>query len=204
LYESTTKYKASADKKRRDIEFEEGDFMWAIMTKDKFPIGEYKKLVACKLGLVEIVEKINLNVYRLKLPSHIKTSDVFNVKHLVSFIGDSSDEYVNSRANSHQLWEDDVDQIESEFMRMNGNDASVKTPQRIVTRSQTRKTEEDRSNGLSARLNPLLAKKDPEHSIRRPFTPHPDGRVILLHFTVLLVLVLPVTYPVRTRSRVLA
>ena len=59
------------------------DFMLAILTKDRFPVGEYNKLVAPKVGPVEIVEKINPNAYQLKLPSHIKTSDVFNVKHLV-------------------------------------------------------------------------------------------------------------------------
>jgi hypothetical protein len=38
LQESTAKYNASADKKRRAVEFEEGDFVWAILTKDRFPM----------------------------------------------------------------------------------------------------------------------------------------------------------------------
>jgi hypothetical protein len=100
LEESIAKYKASADKKRQAVEFEEGDFLWAILIKERFLVGEYNKLAPCKVGPVEIIEKINLNAYRLKLPSHIKTSDVFNVKHLVPFIGDSSDEDANSRMNS--------------------------------------------------------------------------------------------------------
>jgi hypothetical protein len=154
LQESTVKYKASADKKRRTIEFEEGDFIWAILTKDRFLVGEYNKLAACKVGLVEIVKKINLNAYQLKLPSHIKTFDVFNVKNLVPFIGDSSDEDANSRVNSLQPGEDDVDQIALEFRRTNGNDVSVKTPKRMVTCLQTRRTEEDRPDSLSACLDP--------------------------------------------------
>ena len=109
LQESTAKYKASADKKRRAVEFEEGDFVWAILTKDKFPVGEYNMLVARKVGPIEIIKKINPNAYQLKLPSHIKTSDVFNVKHLVLFIDDSSDEDANSRMNFLQPGEDDVD-----------------------------------------------------------------------------------------------
>ena len=88
LQESTVKYKAEADKKWCPLEFEEGDFVWAILTKDRFPVGEYNKLVACKIGPVKIMKKINSNAYQLKLPSHIKTSDVFNVKHLVPFIED--------------------------------------------------------------------------------------------------------------------
>jgi hypothetical protein len=102
--------------------------MWAILTKDRFPVGEYNKLAARKVDPVEIIEKINLNAYQLKLPSHIKTSNVFNVKHLAPFINDSSDEDANSRTNFLQLGEDDVDQIASKFMKMNMNDVSVKTP----------------------------------------------------------------------------
>ncbi|GJV80391.1 hypothetical protein Tco_1516261 [Tanacetum coccineum] len=93
--------KADADQKRRQVDFEVGDFVWAILTKDRFPVGEYNKLSAKKIGPLEIVEKINSNAYRLKLPSHIRCSDVFNVKHLLPYHGDSSDDdpVVNSRAN---------------------------------------------------------------------------------------------------------
>jgi hypothetical protein len=109
LQESTTKYNVNVDKKRQVVEFKEGDFVWAILTKDRFPVGEYNKLAARKVGPIEIIEKINPNAYRLKLPSHIKTSDVFNIKHLVPFIDDSLDEDANSRTNSLQLGKDDVD-----------------------------------------------------------------------------------------------
>ena len=60
LQESTVKYKASADKKRRAVEFEEGDFVLAILTKDRFPMGEYNKLAARKVGPVEIIKMIDL------------------------------------------------------------------------------------------------------------------------------------------------
>jgi hypothetical protein len=128
--------------------------VWAILTKDRFPVGEYNKLTARKVGPIEIITKINPNAYRLKLPSHIKTSDVFNVKHLVPFIEDSSEEDTNSRTNSLQPREDDVDQIASEFMKTNRSDVSVKTPRRMVTHSQTQRTREHRPDGPSARLDP--------------------------------------------------
>ncbi|GKC98511.1 putative reverse transcriptase domain-containing protein [Tanacetum coccineum] len=56
---------------------------------------------AKKIGPLKIVEKINSNAYRLKLPSHIRYFDVFKVKHLLPYHGDSSDDdlVVNSRAN---------------------------------------------------------------------------------------------------------
>ncbi|PKI67058.1 hypothetical protein CRG98_012596 [Punica granatum] len=64
-------------------------------------------LAGRKIGLVEVIEKINSNPYRLKLPSHIRIADVFNVKHLVPYTGDSSDND-KSRANSLHPWENDA------------------------------------------------------------------------------------------------
>ncbi|GJW84105.1 hypothetical protein Tco_0157250 [Tanacetum coccineum] len=81
LVRANSKYKQDADKKRRHVDLN------AVTSK--------------KIGPLEIVEKINSNAYRLKLPSHIRCSDVFNVKHLLPYHGDSSDDdpVVNSRAN---------------------------------------------------------------------------------------------------------
>ncbi|GJZ94043.1 putative nucleotidyltransferase, ribonuclease H [Tanacetum coccineum] len=51
LVRANSKYKQDADHKRRHVDFEEGDFLWAILTKDHFPVGEYDKLSAKKIGL---------------------------------------------------------------------------------------------------------------------------------------------------------
>ncbi|GJR26973.1 putative reverse transcriptase domain-containing protein [Tanacetum coccineum] len=103
LVAATAKYKEKSDQKRRAVDFDVGDFVWAILTKDRFPAHEYSKLAAKKIGPVEIVEKINPNAYRLRLPSHVRTSYVFNVKHLIPFLGDSSsnedDAVPDSRSN---------------------------------------------------------------------------------------------------------
>lgn len=109
---ATAKYKEQADQKRRAVDYDVGDFVWAILTKDRFPAYDYSKLAAKKIGPVEIVEKINSNAYRLRLPSHVHTSDVFNVKHLVPFMGDSfSDE------------DDAVPDSRSNLLYPGGNDA---------------------------------------------------------------------------------
>jgi hypothetical protein len=72
-------------------------------------VGEYNKLAARKIIMLQIVDNINPHAYRLKLPNHICTSDVFDVKHLVPYHGgNSDDEFVNSRANSLHLGEDDA------------------------------------------------------------------------------------------------
>ena len=116
LEKAAEKYKDFADRKRRHVEFDVGDYVWAVLTKDRFSAGEYNKLSARKIGPLEIIEKINPNAYRLKLPSHIRTADVFNVKHLIPYTGDNSDDD-NSRANSVQPGEDDeVDLVANRFL----------------------------------------------------------------------------------------
>ncbi|GJR45653.1 putative nucleotidyltransferase, ribonuclease H [Tanacetum coccineum] len=97
-----------------------------VLTKDHFPVGEYNKLSAKKTGSLEIVEKINSNAYRLKLPSHIRCSNVFNMKHLLPYHGDSFDDdlVVKSRAN---------------FVYPGGNDAGPRS-QLAVLKLGTRRT----------------------------------------------------------------
>ncbi|GJW69897.1 putative reverse transcriptase domain-containing protein [Tanacetum coccineum] len=110
LVRANSKYKQDSDQKRRHVDFEVGDFVRAVLTKDRFLVGEFNKLSAKKIGLLEIVKKINSNAYRLKLPSHIQCSDVFNVKHLLPYHGDSSDDDLvgNSRTNFVYPWGNDA------------------------------------------------------------------------------------------------
>ncbi|PKI58591.1 hypothetical protein CRG98_021054 [Punica granatum] len=116
---ATMKYKAIADRRRRHVEFEVGDFVWAVPTKDRFSVGDYHKLAARKIGPVEVIEKINSNAYWLKLPSHIRTADVFNVKHLVPYTGDSSDDD-DLRANSlHPRENDAAENLASRYLEKN-------------------------------------------------------------------------------------
>ncbi|VFR03504.1 unnamed protein product [Cuscuta campestris] len=40
IEESNNNYKARVDKRRRQVVFDVGDFVWAVLTKDRFPVGE--------------------------------------------------------------------------------------------------------------------------------------------------------------------
>ena len=116
LLKSNEKYKQSADKKRRSVDFREGDLVYAVLTKDRFPVGAYNKLKARKIGPVEIVKRINDNAYKLKLPEDVYSSDVFNVKHLIPYHEDEQfpeEELLNSRTNFSQPGEDDAGQDRS-------------------------------------------------------------------------------------------
>ncbi|KAE8729833.1 hypothetical protein F3Y22_tig00003151pilonHSYRG00058 [Hibiscus syriacus] len=100
IHESNTKYKTRVDNHRRRVLFDVGDFVLAVLTRDRFLVGEYNKLKDRKIGPCEVMQKINDNAYRLRLPSHLKTSDVFNVKHLSHCFVDSDDTTPNSRTSS--------------------------------------------------------------------------------------------------------
>ena len=82
-------------------------------------MGDYSKLFGKKIVPVEIVEKINSNAYQLKLPSHIRTTDVFNVKHVPPYMGDSSsggNDVANSRANFLHPGGNDAEQQGIEYL----------------------------------------------------------------------------------------
>ncbi|GJT45763.1 putative CCCH-type zinc finger family protein [Tanacetum coccineum] len=79
---NNSKYNATTHVHRRRVLSKEGDYMWDILTKDRLPL-----------------KKINDNAYKLQLPSHLNTLDVFNVKYLVLFKWDLKSNY-NSRASS--------------------------------------------------------------------------------------------------------
>lgn len=114
IHENNTKYKARVDSHRRQVLFDVGDFVWAVLTRDRFPVGEYNKLKDRKIEPCEVLQKINDNAYRLRLPSHLRTSDVFNVKHLSPYFMDSDDTTPNSRTSSFQPGATDAGGFESD------------------------------------------------------------------------------------------
>ena len=109
IHKSNAKYKEQADRHCRRLVFEVGDLVWAVLTRDRFPAGDYNKLKERKIGLCEVLQKINDNAYRLHLPSHLMTSDVFNMKHLNPYVEEFDDEAMNSRASSFQPGETDAE-----------------------------------------------------------------------------------------------
>lgn len=94
---ASASYKAAADKKRWEVDFNPGDLVWVVLTKERMKTGTYNKLCPRKIGPLEVLERINANAYRVRLPPDIRTADVFNVKHIFPYHGDNDNP--DSRAN---------------------------------------------------------------------------------------------------------
>lgn len=54
LLQSSTKYKAIADQKCYHVEFDIGDHVWAILTKNLFSMRQYNRLSMHKIGPMKI------------------------------------------------------------------------------------------------------------------------------------------------------
>jgi hypothetical protein len=66
--------------------FEVDDLVYVILIRDRFIVGKYNKLKEMKIGLYEVLQKINNNTYMIRLPCHTKTSDGLNIQHSTSYL----------------------------------------------------------------------------------------------------------------------
>jgi translation initiation factor IF-1 len=76
---------SQANKGRRRVIFEPGDWVWVQMRKERFPAHRKTKLHPRGDGPFQILEKINDNAYKVDLPGEYKVSATFNVSDLSPF-----------------------------------------------------------------------------------------------------------------------
>jgi translation initiation factor IF-1 len=80
-----------ANKGRRRVIFEPGDWVWVHMRKERFPAHRKTKLHPRGDGPFQILEKINDNAYKVDLPGEYKVLATFNVSDLSPFdVGEDS------------------------------------------------------------------------------------------------------------------
>ncbi|KAG7568324.1 Integrase catalytic core [Arabidopsis thaliana x Arabidopsis arenosa] len=77
--------KRKADRGRKEMLFEPGDWVWLHMRPERFPTQRASKLAPRGDGPFKILEKIKDNAYRLELPSEVKISHTFNVADLSAY-----------------------------------------------------------------------------------------------------------------------
>ena len=84
-------YATKANKGRRQVLFELGDWVWVHMRKERFPAHRRSKLHPRGDGPLQVLERINDNAYKLDLPGEYNISATFNVSNLSPFdVGDNS------------------------------------------------------------------------------------------------------------------
>ena len=86
LQQSNTSYKARADSKRREKNYEVGDLVLAYLKRDIFPKGEYNKLKMKNIGPCRILRKFLANAYDLEMPIGVGISPIFNVADLYPYV----------------------------------------------------------------------------------------------------------------------
>ena len=87
----TEQYVSQANKGRKKLVFEPGDWVWVHMRKERFPAQRRSKLHPRGDGPFQVITRINDNAYKLDLPGEYNISATFNVSDLTPFdVGDDS------------------------------------------------------------------------------------------------------------------
>lgn len=93
-------YARHANKGRKKVVFEPGDWVWVHFRKERFPSQRKSKLMPRGDGPFQVISKINDNAYKIDLPGEYAVSATFNVSDLSPF--DAGEEDLNLRTNSIQ------------------------------------------------------------------------------------------------------
>lgn len=90
---SQSRQKSYHDKRRKDLEFQEGDHVFLRVTSVT-GVGralKSRKLTSKFIGPYQISERIGVTAYRLALPPHLSNlHDVFHVSQLRKYVPDPS------------------------------------------------------------------------------------------------------------------
>ncbi|XP_073049491.1 uncharacterized protein [Primulina eburnea] len=126
-------YTKQANKGRKKMVFEKGDWVWLHLRKERFPEKRRSKLLPRGDGPFQVIERINDNAYKLDLPGEYNVSSTFNVSDLSLFdVGDDQD----LRTNPFQEGENDanvVDQAPKKAWE------SLELPEGPITRGRSKK-----------------------------------------------------------------
>ena len=92
IQQQTERYAKYNNKGKREMIFEEGDWVWLHLRKDRFPKQRKSKLSPRGDGPFKVLKRVNDNAYRLELPEGYDVHATFNVADLIPFAGGTDDE----------------------------------------------------------------------------------------------------------------
>ena len=101
----TEQYIKQANKGRKQVIFEPGDWVWLHLRKERFSGQRKSKLQPRGDGPFQVIARINDNAYKLDLPGEYNVSATFNVSDLSPYFGD-----IDSRTNPFEEEGNDGDQ----------------------------------------------------------------------------------------------
>jgi hypothetical protein len=78
-------YASKANKGRKLVVFQPGDWVWVYMRKERFSNQRKSKLQPCGDGPFQVLERINDNAYKIDIPGEYGVSAIFNVADLTLF-----------------------------------------------------------------------------------------------------------------------
>ena len=162
------KYAAKANKGRRKVIFQPGEWVWVHMRKERFPTRRQSKLQPRGDGPFQVLERVNDNAYKLDLPGEYNISATFNVADLSHF-----DAGTDSRSNPFEERGNDEDHggPNTDQGGQLVQDPS-KLPSGPITRSKFKKIQEG-FIGLIQKF--LLAQA---HSVTNQVQAHPIGATL--------------------------
>ncbi|KAL4386530.1 hypothetical protein GQ457_09G017590 [Hibiscus cannabinus] len=82
LERRTRQYEKQANKGRKRVTFDVGDWVWVHFRKERFPAQRRLKILPRGDGPFQVLEKVNDNAYKLDLPGDYIVSATFNVSDL--------------------------------------------------------------------------------------------------------------------------
>ena len=85
IEKKTKLYAENANKGRKRVVFEPGDWVWVHMRKERFPDKRKSKLHPRGDEPFQVLERINDNAYKIDLPGEYNVSATFNISDLSLF-----------------------------------------------------------------------------------------------------------------------
>ncbi|RDY14127.1 hypothetical protein CR513_00851, partial [Mucuna pruriens] len=96
IEKKTRQYANQANKRRKKVSFEPGNWVWVHMRKERFPAQRQSKLQPRGDDPFQVIEKINDTAYKFDPPSEYQISTTFNLTDLSLFdVGDKFDSRTN-------------------------------------------------------------------------------------------------------------